>query len=1057
MPNLPLRRIARNSRRLNLVLFGVLPLLLIMAGALLWGFQRIISQEQERISIDFTLQTRYMDEQQVLLTRLQQAHILDYSDSQQNSPTIFHAMDDQQIPGATLYQGTPSPVDTPFTLVCQELASCPLHSSRAAGFGRYLADLYSSFWVRSSFPASGLLVVDAEPGASYTVPTVGSRRPNLSAPLTQAAMAAIRADAASADRIRWIGLQGYPDHVLAYLPLRHTASGSPGSYAATLISRERINIFSRVLQRGVYDAHWLVSREDGLLLGPAPYPSGVGPGVNYRADGLVFRIDAANEAWTGYYILSYPSLFFGHYWLLASIIALLSLSPLAGWAYVRRYNRRVIAPAQQAHRQLMESDQFSRTLLETTPVALCVFSRDERRIVFANSLAFKWFDTQVGQSLHDSGLEQPLLERLSRATQPGTIENHRAHDGRSFYIAFAPTRYHDQDVVVCAFADLSARAQMEQELTQAKHAADRANGAKSVFLATMSHEIRTPLYGVLGSLELMGLTDLDAEQRQLLERIQVSSGLLLQIISDILDITRIESGQLALGGQSFDPRELVQGCTGAFIDSARNKDLLLFSCVDPQLPEALLGDPVRIRQILTNLISNAIKFTLSGHVIVRARAEPGRDGQVLMTLQVVDTGIGIGQEEQQQLFTPFYQIDAHSHTVHGAGLGLSICAKLAAMMGSEIRLTSELGLGSSFSMSLELPLAGTSTAPRQPELAGARIYVHSPHHELTGNLCQWLNRWGAEATPLEGAALDGTGPGIVLRVFDAPGGRAEALVGLTEIVLDGQRTGPGASLADACDFSAIGFLLERKLRGEPEPGPTGRAPGLQPLNSLPPLRLNVLVAEDNPINQATLSHQLKQLGCHSTLAADGAEALDLWRIGDYDLLLTDVNMPRMNGYELTTRIRASGDDRPVIGVTANAMCEEEARCRACGMDAWLVKPVQLQTLWASLSQLSGLDTEQCIPLFEEPPSLPSDLRQIFISTMTVDIQTLRQALDEQDYDRIFELLHRVRGSLAVAGYEALIEQLEHFGNDLREAGLTPSTHAHSLTLLHALERISLPD
>lgn len=210
MPNLPLRRIARNSRRLNLVLFGVLPLLLIMSGALLWGFQRIISQEQERISIDFTLQSRYMDEQQALLTRLQQAHILDYSDPQQNSPWIFHAMDDQQIPGATLYQGTPSPVDTPFTLICQDLKSCPLQSSRAAGFGRYLADLYSSFWVRSSFPASGLLVVDAEPGTSYTVPTVGNRRPNLSAPLTQAAMAAIRADAASADRIRWIGLQGYP-------------------------------------------------------------------------------------------------------------------------------------------------------------------------------------------------------------------------------------------------------------------------------------------------------------------------------------------------------------------------------------------------------------------------------------------------------------------------------------------------------------------------------------------------------------------------------------------------------------------------------------------------------------------------------------------------------------------------------------------------------------------------------------------------------------------------------------------------------------------------------
>lgn len=258
---------------------------------------------------------------------------------------------------------------------------------------------------------------------------------------------------------------------------------------------------------------------------------------------------------------------------------------------------------------------------------------------------------------------------------------------------------------------------------------------------------------------------------------------------------------------------------------------------------------------------------------------------------------------------------------------------------------------------------------------------------------------------------------------------------------------------------AIGRLIERRLGRAPqhsEPPPCD-------LSGLPALGLNVLVAEDNPINQATLSHQLQQLGCRNTLAADGAEALDLWRVGDYDVLLTDVNMPRMNGYELTCILRASGDDRPIIGITANAMCDEEARCQAAGMDTWLVKPVALLTLRASLAQLTQLPPQEAqIPPAnpkspEDHGSLPPNLQQIFTSTMKLDLEHLRQALDQQDYERIFHLLHRIRGSLAVAGHEPLIQQLQTLGQSLREVGLTATTRTNSLTLLHALQDISQPD
>ncbi|UNM22710.1 response regulator [Pseudomonas sp. ArH3a] len=1027
-----------------------------MGGALFWGGQRIISQEQERISVDFSLLTQYMGEQQALLKRLGKEPVLESGDTVKGSPRVFGAMDHQHARGATLFQGISSRVETPFTMICEDLSHCPFESLEAGSFGRYLADLYTTFWVQSSFPASTLLVIDSNLGPTYTVPTVGSLQPKLSAPLVMAAIAAIRSSAMGGDEIRWIQLKNFPEFMIAFTPLYNVSPrevSKPGEvYAATITHRDRINVFSHAPHRRFYDAYWLESRHDGLLLGERPQPHEEADGIYYRMEGLVFRVSDGRGVWTGYYMQSYQTLFLGHSWLLIWVLLLMLLTPLAGWSYMRWYHRRVIAPAQISHRQIVQSDQFSRTLLETSPVALCVFSREDVRVVFANTLALKWFGTQVGQPVDNSGLDHPLVDTILHATEPGEIESYQSIDGRSFYIAYAPTHYHNDEVVICAFADLSARAEMEQELTLAKQAADKANGAKSIFLATMSHEIRTPLYGVLGSLEILGLTDLDPEQRQLHERIQVSSALLLQIISDILDITKIESGQLSLARQAFDPRALVQSCTATYADIASQKNVLLFSCIDPTLPPLLLGDPVRISQVLTNLIGNAVKFTHSGHITVRARAEPGPDGQIQLLLQVTDTGMGIGKEEQKQLFTPFYQIDAHSHTVHGAGLGLSICAKLAALMGSELRLTSELGLGSSFSMSLELPIATGAVPARQPELGNAQVYVRSPHHELTDNLCQWLKKWGARAQAFDDSADIPERSGILLNLFDNnPGAIKSVGPYLTEIALGGLY----GDQADACDFRAIGFLVQRSLRGELYSSAVSKALALQDNSTLPLLRLNVLIAEDNQINQATLSHQLKQLGCQSTLAADGAEALELWKAGDFDVLLTDVNMPRMNGYELTSILRASGDDRTIIGVTANAMHDEEERCKAVGMDAWLVKPVQLRTLWNSLSELSSLDPQESSTQLHE--SLPGNFREIFVSTMTVDIDQLREAIDGEHYDRIFYLLHRIRGSLAVSGYDSLIEQVEALGQSLRQVGLTAIARTNSLALMHALQRVSQPD
>ena len=291
------------------------------------------------------------------------------------------------------------------------------------------------------------------------------------------------------------------------------------------------------------------------------------------------------------------------------------------------------------------------------------------------------------------------------------------------------------------------------------------------------------------------------------------------------------------------------------------------------MPAALRGDPGRIRQILTNLISNAIKFTLSGHIIVRMRIAPGCNGHVRLLLQVSDTGVGISKEEQKSLFNPFYQIDANTHSVNGAGLGLSISAKLAVLMGSEICVTSEKGLGSSFSLQLELPIVTDAPITPLPDLRNARLYVQSPHHELTDNLCQWLIKWGAQASTLEGTAMDS--PNAILVSLNGYSSIPPLLKdsGMTRLNLGSVRGERNDNLTNVCDFTAIGFLIERTLKGEHSNRQINPSQNV-PDKHLPPLRLNVLIAEDNEINQATLRHQLKQLGCITTLANDGVEALE---------------------------------------------------------------------------------------------------------------------------------------------------------------------------------------
>lgn len=1078
----PFARITRSSRWLYFALFGILPFALVLVGALYWGLNRIVEQERERLKLDFSILIGYIHAQEQFLSKLRSHSAFLPQENVSTSISLRTSAVADRF-GMQLFEGQHTNAELAFSLACEDTLDCPTAGRRLANLGGYLADFYSSYWAASYYPASTIFLVNRADSISLSVPAVGVPAgyellsPQTFLAVTDSVRAELRrlqevrerliqqdlpfkSEPGGSGQVHWFRADALPGNMLGliYADMPQSVwTSAPGTssavYAATQFNHQRINIFEKTLRRPLYGGFWLSHRDQGLLLGERPRPDVARDGLRYTAEGMVVRITDPSGVWTGVYKVSYNAFFQDNYWLptIAGLLLLLSLG--GGVVSMRWYSRRVVAPALDAQRDIVEKEEFSRTLIETAPVALCVLARPAGAVVFGNSLALQWLGAEAGRQLENSPEVNLFLRQVLGATCSGTIANFHATDGRPLYVAYAPTRYNNQDVVLCAFSDISARAIIEHTLAEAKRDADKASEAKSTFLATMSHEIRTPLYGVLGTLELMSLTKLDSEQRQHLERMQSSSAILLQLISDILDITKIETGQLVLESVEFNPRELVQSCTSSYAAMAEQKALLLFCCVDVAVPEWMRGDAARIRQILSNLLSNAIKFSDSGHVIVRLTVGKAVADKTTLVLQVVDTGIGIGKQEQTQLFVPFYQINSSSHTVRGTGIGLSICARLAKLMDSEIRVTSELGLGSSFS--LELPLQVVpGPAVNAPDLSNISVLVRSPHHELTENTCLWLKRWGAQASPAPIPLPEGKPDEVLLDVlYD---GNLDALDWAGHHVLASAAGKPPTArtvkVIPSVEHMASGIL--GAVRGE-----RTVAPGAE-TGAFAPLGLSILVAEDNPINQATLQHQLEQLGCEVTLSSDGAEALMFWGLSSYDVVLTDVNMPRMNGYELARELRAMGATIPIIGVTANAMREEEERCLAAGMTSWLVKPIGLSTLRRHLQGRGSRSpdiTEAMVrprpPLMPEPepaPAVPAKYRALFMTTMEADLAEMKQALETGDQRLLARTLHRMRGALSVMQMTALTERLEALETMLRSDGLDAAARLEGEALAGSL-------
>ncbi|MCU0686460.1 MAG: response regulator [Polyangiaceae bacterium] len=659
-----------------------------------------------------------------------------------------------------------------------------------------------------------------------------------------------------------------------------------------------------------------------------------------------------------------------------------------------------------------------------------------------------------------------------------------AKNGRKYWVdvELQPIWNAEGDVThfMAVESDVTERKNFERELVAASEQALEASRIKSQFLANMSHEIRTPLNGILGFAQLLLDTTLTPQQREYLALVHDSGQTLLRLLNDILDISKIESGRFEFESLTFSLADVVTDAAHALASGACERGLELIVDLDPALAPRRRGDPTRVRQIVTNLVGNAIKFTRSGEVEISVTGDARR-----VNLVVRDTGIGIPSERRAHIFDAFTQVDGSTTRKYGGtGLGLTICRQLAEHMGGSIDVESEVGVGSSFHVSLSLPAADQAPPPIAPRLE--RVLLVEDHPAVRRTLRRALRFWGAEVLEFgdaasalqavraglghfDAAVLDHSLPDFDGLALAAALGRLPATAAVPKLVLVSagdcltdehtRAAGVCSTLIKPVSTGALGDALARAQ---------GLTDGAAPAQAPEPegtRRLRVLLAEDNPTNALLGRKLLERDGHEVTHAADGVEALTAIEQGTFDLALMDVQMPKLDGLEVTRRVRQLEAERgghlPIIALTASAMKGDEERCRLAGVDDYLAKPLDLRLLRQQLLVHTrrappasaprqppsrpgapppvaaaapapaaptpfAVDVTAAIARFGGDAALYESITADFAASLPASLDALQSALAAEDATRLHREVHTLRGLLLLVGATSAADQARRF-------------------------------